>query len=313
MQQCIDKARLPPGIFTLAVPTGGGKTLSSLAFALEHAVANGQRRVVYAIPYTSIIEQTADVFADIFGPDAVLEHHSQVESDERDETPSSRLACENWDAPLVVTTNVQLFESLFSSRTSPCRKLHNLAHSVVILDEAQLLPPALLQPILDVLNLLVAHYGVTLVLCTATQPALTDTSRFDARRSLRGLSRPTPIIDDEVALYTELERVRVEWPDDLQTPVDTDTLARRIADHDCALTIVNSRRDAFEIVRAIDAATSGKTLHLSAAMCGQHRADIIAAIRARLAARRKGEDKSPLRVVSTQLVEAGVDIDFPVV
>lgn len=313
LQQCIDKARLPPGIFTLAVPTGGGKTLSSLAFALEHAVANGQRRVVYAIPYTSIIEQTADVFADIFGPDAVLEHHSQVESDERDETPSSRLACENWDAPLVVTTNVQLFESLFSSRTSPCRKLHNLAHSVVILDEAQLLPPALLQPILDVLNLLVAHYGVTLVLCTATQPALTDTSRFDARRSLRGLSRPTPIIDDEVALYTELERVRVEWPDDLQTPVDTDTLARRIADHDCALTIVNSRRDAFEIVRAIDAATSGKTLHLSAAMCGQHRADIIAAIRARLAARRKGEDKSPLRVVSTQLVEAGVDIDFPVV
>lgn len=313
LQHCIDKAQLPPGVFTLAVPTGGGKTLSSLAFALEHAVANRQRRVVYAIPYTSIIEQTADVFAGIFGPDAVVEHHSQADSDERDETPSSRLACENWDAPLIVTTNVQLFESLFAARTSRCRKLHNIAHSVLILDEAQLLPPVLLQPILDVLNLLVAHYGVTLVLCTATQPALADTSRFDPRRSLRGLPHPTPIIDDEVALYGELERVRVEWPDDLHTPIDTDTLAREIADHDSILTIVNSRRDASEIVRAVDAATGDATLHLSAAMCGQHRADIIAAIRTRLAARRNDEDKTPLRVVSTQLVEAGVDIDFPVV
>jgi CRISPR-associated endonuclease/helicase Cas3 len=313
LEQCIDKARLPPGIFTLAVPTGGGKTLSSLAFALEHAVANRKRRVVYAIPYTSIIEQTADVFAGIFGPDAVVEHHSQAESDERDETPSSRLACENWDAPLIVTTNVQLFESLFAARTSRCRKLHNIAHSVLVLDEAQLLPATLLQPTLDVLNLLVAHYGVTLVLCTATQPTLVDTSRFDPRRSLRGLARPTPIIDDETALYGELERVRVEWPDDLQTPIDTNSLAGSIADHDCVLTIVNSRRDASEIVHALDAATGDTTLHLSAAMCGQHRADVIAAIRARLAARRNKDDDTPVRVVSTQLVEAGVDIDFPVV
>jgi CRISPR-associated endonuclease/helicase Cas3 len=313
LKQCLDKARLRPGVFTLAVPTGGGKTLSSLAFALNHAVAHRQRRVIYAIPYTSIIEQTADVFGGIFGADAVVEHHSQADADERDETPSSRLACENWDAPLIVTTNVQLFESLFAARTSRCRKLHNVAHSVIILDEAQLLPPPLLQPVLDVLSLLVAFYGVTLVLCTATQPALTDSRRFDPRRAIRGLPRPTPIIDDEDALYRELERVHLEWPKDLHTPITTESLSRSIADHDCVLTIVNSRRDASEIVHAVDAISGGSTVHLSAAMCGQHRADVIAAIRQRLTARRSGDDKNPLRVVSTQLVEAGVDIDFPVV
>ena len=313
LRQCRDKAALPPGVFSLEVPTGGGKTLSSLAFALHHAAAHDLRRVIYAIPYTSIIEQTAEVFAAIFGRDAVIEHHSQADADDSRETARTRLACENWDAPLVVTTNVQLFESLFAVRTSRCRKLHRIAGSVIVLDEAQLLPPPFLQPILDTLSLLVAHYGVTLVLCTATQPTLTDAKRFDPRQNLRGLPAPVRLIDDAARLYAALERVHVEWPADLHTPAATADLVEGLARHDCVLVIVNTRNDAAEIVAALDTATGDSTLHLSAAMCGQHRADVIRDIRDRLAARLTGSDGRPLRVVSTQLVEAGVDIDFPVV
>ncbi|MDP1649445.1 MAG: CRISPR-associated helicase Cas3' [Rubrivivax sp.] len=313
LRLCRDKAGAAPGVFTLTVPTGGGKTLSSLAFALKHAVRHGMQRVIYAIPYTSIIEQTADVFGQIFGPEAMVEHHSQAEGSEREDTARSRLACENWDAPLIVTTNVQLFESLFAARTSRCRKLHRIAGSVIVLDEAQLLPPDFLQPILDTLNVLVSHYGVTLLLCTATQPALGDVQRFDRRQDLRGLPRPTAIIDNEAALFAQLKRVRIEWPDDLQAVQSTPELAQRIAAHECVLTIVNTRKDASEIVTEIDAIGTEEALHLSAAMCGQHRADVIRHIRQRLADRRAGTDMRPLRVVSTQLVEAGVDIDFPVV
>ena len=313
LRQCREKATFAPGVFSLAVPTGGGKTLSSLAFAMRHALAHGQRRVIYAIPYTSIIEQTADVFSEIFGRDAVVEHHSQADTDASAETARSRLACENWDAPLVVTTNVQLFESLFAARTSRCRKLHNIAGSVIVLDEAQLLPPEFLQPVLDTLRLLVKYYGVTLLLCTATQPVLTDAKRFDPRQSLRGLPPPVPLIDDEPALYRALDRVHFEWPADLQRPLPTPELVSQLAEHDCVLAIVNTRNDAAEIVAALDAATGDATLHLSAAMCGQHRADVIREVRDRLAARRAGTEARPLRVVSTQLVEAGVDIDFPVV
>ena len=313
LAQCLGKAQLAPGVFTLTVPTGGGKTLSSLAFALQHALTHNKRRVIYAIPYTSIIEQTTDVFGRIFGTEQVIEHHSQAETDERDEGLRSRLSCENWDAPLVVTTNVQLFESLFAARTSRCRKLHNIANSVIVLDEAQLLPPEFLQPILDALNVLVTHFGVTLLLCTATQPTLGDSERFDPRQRLRGLPLATPIVDDEAALFATLQRVEVEWPGDLHTPLTTDALVSRLAGHESVLTIVNTRRDAAEIMSALDAATGDTTLHLSAALCGQHRADVIAQIRARLQARRDGTDTRALRVVSTQLVEAGVDIDFPVV
>ena len=318
LQRCRDQAQRPPGVFSLEVPTGGGKTLSSLAFALTHAAAHGKRRVIYAIPYTSIIEQTADVFATIFGRDAVVEHHSQADppkdrADDEGDTAATRLACENWDAPLVVTTNVQLFESLFAARTSRCRKLHNLAGSVIVLDEAQLLPPEFLQPILDTLRLLVEHYGVTLVLCTATQPVLTDATRFDPRRGLRGLPAPTPIVTERDTLFTALNRVAIEWPPDLQQTVELAAVAAQLAEQDCALAIVNTRADAAELLAALDAATGDRALHLSAAMCGQHRADVIADIRTRLAARHTGADMRPLRVVSTQLVEAGVDIDFPVV
>lgn len=308
LRQCLEKAAHRPGVFTLTVPTGGGKTLSSLAFALAHAVRHGRHRVIYAIPYTSIIEQTADVFAGIFGAENLVEHHSQTEFDDRLETHRSRLACENWDAPLIVTTNVQLFESLFAARTSRCRKLHNLANSVIVLDEAQLLPPAFLQPILDTLNVLVAHYGVTLVLCTATQPALTSHGAFDARRALRGLPEPTRIIDDEPSLFRGLHRVAIRWPADLGTACDLRSVADELRSHECVLAIVNTRGDAFELARQLGA----DALHLSAAMCGAHRKFVIDAIRERLRRRQAG-DPTPLRVVSTQLVEAGVDVDFPVV
>ena len=174
LRQCRDKAREASGLFSLTVPTGSGKTLSSLAFALEHAVLHGKRRIIYVIPYTSIIEQTANVFREIF-PDGVIEHHSNLDPDV--ETVKSRLASENWDAPLIVTTNVQFFESLFASRTSRCRKLHNIVDSVVILDEAQLMPPEFLQPILIMMNSLVKHYGVTFVLSTATEKGPTGSGR----------------------------------------------------------------------------------------------------------------------------------------
>lgn len=312
LRQCRAKAALPAGFFSLTVPTGGGKTLSSLAFALEHAQAHDKRRVIYAIPYTSVIEQTADVFRSVFkalGDEVLIEHHSQADAASTDETARSRLACENWDAPLVVTTNVQLFESLFAAKTSRCRKLHNLVGSVIVLDEAQQLPPEFLQPILDVLNLLVAHYGVTVVLCTATQPALNSTTYFDADKNLRGLEQVREIIDNPDALFDALKRVDVELPPDWTTPTAWADIAKQLSAEDCVLAIVNTRKAARELQRLMPA----DTLHLSALMCGAHRKDVITHIKERLKAKHEGRDQRPLRVVSTQLVEAGVDIDFPVV
>jgi CRISPR-associated endonuclease/helicase Cas3 len=298
LRQCRDKAHEAPGLFSLTVPTGGGKTLSSLAFALEHAARHGKRRVIYAIPYTSIIEQTANIFRGIF-PDMVVEHHSNLDPDE--ETVKSRLATENWDAPLIVTTNVQFFESLFAAKTSRCRKLHNIANSVVVLDEAQLLPPEFLQPILNVMNLLVRYYSVTFVLSTATQPALGTLQTF--QRTIRGLDHVREIIDDPEAMYRDLERVTVEMPQDLHQVQDWDDIAQQVQQHPSVLVVVNSRADARELHRRMPTGT----WHLSALMCGEHRSRVIADIKRRLLA---GE---AVRVVSTQLVEAGVDVDFPVV
>jgi len=300
LRQCREAANLDPGLFSLTVPTGGGKTLSGMAFALEHARRYDKRRIIHVIPYTSIIEQTANIFREIFG-DAVIEHHSNAESSPDQETSASRLSCENWDAPIVVTTNVQFFESLFASRTSRCRKLHNIVDSVVVLDEAQLLPPEFLQPILDVLNLLTKHYGVTVVISTATQPALASREYFDARQSLRGLDHVREIITEPDALYDALERVEVRLPTDWQQPIEWPQLAEELSAHDSVLAIVNTRKDA----RALWEAMPQGTLHLSALMCGAHRSQVIQDIKARLKA------GTPTRVVSTQLVEAGVDVDFP--
>jgi CRISPR-associated endonuclease/helicase Cas3 len=312
LRQCRERAAESPGLFSLTVPTGGGKTLSSMAFALEHAKCHGKRRVIYVIPYTSIIEQTADIFREVFRglePDPVVEHHSNAEADASDETSKSRLACENWDAPIVVTTNVQFFESLFAARTSRCRKLHNIAGSVVVLDEAQLLPPEFLQPILHALNLLTRHYGVSIVLSTATQPALSTREYFDPGQNLRGLDnvrelmKGGPFVHDPDDLYRALKRVDVALPADWHTPVSWESLTSELQEHDSVLCIVNRRKDASELFKLMPKGT----LHLSALMCGAHRSDVIRAIRQRL------KSGVPTRVISTQLVEAGVDLNFPVV
>lgn len=304
-EACLARADDAPGLFSLTVPTGGGKTLASLGFALHHAQLHGLSRVIYVIPYTSIIEQTADVFRRVFAgiePIPVIEHHSNLEAE--NETARSRLAAENWDAPIVVTTNVQFFESLYAAKPSRCRKLHNIANSVVILDEAQLLPPEHLAPILDALRQLIERYRVTVVVSTATQPELCK-SRQDpfGRVELAGLGEARELAPDPTRLYRELERVNVTLPLPGGARRNWDEVAQELGELDQVLSIVNRRDDAAELWRLLPSGT----LHLSARMCGAHRAEVIAAIRRRLAA---GE---PVRVVSTQLVEAGVDLDFPVV
>lgn len=298
LRQCRERASDTPGLFSLTVPTGGGKTLSGLAFALTHAVRHQKRRIIYVIPYTSIIEQTAGIFRDIFG-DNVVEHHSNLDPEK--ETAKGRLATENWDASIIVTTNVQFFESLFAARTSSCRKLHNIVNSVVVLDEAQLLNPEFLQPIMDTMNLLARHYGVTFVLSTATQPALNSREGFGW--AFRGLDGVCEIMTDPDTLYRDLTRVKVEMPLDFHARRAWEEIAAEIIHHESVLAVVNTRRDCRELHRLMPEGT----IHLSAAMCGEHRSQVIAGIRERL------EMKVPMQVVSTQLVEAGVDIDFPVV
>jgi CRISPR-associated endonuclease/helicase Cas3 len=293
-----------PGVFTLSVPTGGGKTLAAMEFALGHALRHGLRRVVVAIPYTSIIEQNAAVYRLAFGlgdSDASLvEHHSAI--DPKRESARSRIAAENWDAPIIVTTNVQLLESLFANRPGACRKLHNLVRSVIVLDEAQTVPRDLLAPTTDGLEALVRHFGASLVLCTATQPALTREALRDC-----GLTSAVEIAPDPHALAQRLRRVEVDWTR-ARSAVTWDSLAGEIARGDDVLAIVHRRADARDLCVAVDTQLGDQaTLHLSALMCPAHRSTILADVRTRKAA---GE---PVRLVSTQLVEAGVDLDFRVV
>jgi len=308
--QCVNAASWKPGMFSLTVPTGGGKTLSSLAFALQHAIAYGKRRIIYAIPFTSIIEQTAKIFSEILGPESVLEHHSSLVIDESKETGKNRLATENWDFPLVVTTNVQLFESLFASRTSKCRKLHNLTNSIIILDEAQQLPRDFHKPITDVMNQLSEHFGVTWVLCTATQPVLSEQRDAFDRTLLQGVKNVREIVPDPQHLASRLKRVQVHMPDPNDGPLSWHTIADLVAQEECVLIIVNTRKDARLLSELLP--DKENNLHLSANMCAEHRTVVLREIRERLTARMNGANR-PLRVVSTQLIEAGVDVDFPVV
>lgn len=300
LADCRAASMLDPGFFSLTVPTGGGKTLSSMAFALEHAVRHGKERIIYVIPYTSIIEQNADVFRNVFGREHIIEHHSNLS--EEDASEKALLASENWDAPIIITTTVQFFESLFAAKPSRCRKLHNIANSVIIFDEAQLIPTEYLEPILAALRLLCEHYKATIVFCTATQPAFEASDTFPGFPGLpRGSIRE--IIHDVPGLYRDLERVHIE-PIDTRTTRSWQEIADELKSYEKVLCVVSDRKSC----RLLHSLMPEGTYHLSALMCAQHRSDCISEIKQKL----KKSDE-PVRVISTQLVEAGVDIDFPVV
>lgn len=305
-EACLTASKEEPGLFRLAVPTGGGKTRSAMAFALQHALQHRHQRIIVAVPYISITQQTAQVYRDIFGDSdddrpVVLEHHSGVERVDGEGDgfqPAevwARLASENWDAPIIVTTTVQLFESLFASSTSATRKLHRLARSVIILDEAQALPPHLLQPILDVVRELAATYGTTVVISTATQPA------FEAIPAFATVSA-RDIVPDTARHYETLRRVNYEWR--TEEALSWSDVADLMAGQAQALAVVNTKNDALSL---LDALNDPGALHLSTLLCGAHRRAVLAQIRERLAR------DEPVRLVSTQVIEAGVDVDFPLV
>ena len=311
LQQCFSATETDRTLFSLTVPTGGGKTLASLGFALKHALKFGKKRIIYAIPFTSIIEQNADVFRKALGDDAVLEHHSNLEVADNKETAKTRLATENWDAPLIVTTNVQLFESLFAAKTSHCRKIHNIADSVVILDEAQQLPRDFQKPITDMMRVLARDYGVTFVLCTATPPELGKNIDAFGRTILEGLPDVREIVADKIALSEKLRRVRIKMPPPNGETQNWQEIADEIAARPCVLAVVNMRKHARKLFAALP--SDGIKLHLSANMCATHRSEVIALVRRYLALYRAGSLYKPLWLVSTQLIEAGVDLDFPCV
>ncbi|MBI2496757.1 MAG: CRISPR-associated endonuclease Cas3'' [Opitutae bacterium] len=324
LDACLAKAELPPGLFTLTAPTGSGKTLASLAFALRHIVHHNRalapddprrlRRLIVVIPYTSIIEQTARVFRELFaadfGEDYVLEHHANVapshepgaqdHDSEEARIRRARLAAENWSAPIVVTTNVRFFESLFAHKTSACRRLHSIARSVVLFDEVQTLPPALAPSLLSATRLLTRDYGCSTVFMTATQPA------FATVPLASGLTwEPVEINPRPDVFATALRRTEIVL-EPRTSPLDWPALAVRLASHDQALCVVNTiahARDLFRLLPAED------RFHLSARLCPAHRFAVLAEIRQRLDRARP----RPCRLVSTQLIEAGVDVDFPVV
>lgn len=302
-QCCHKAAELAPGFFRLTAPTGGGKTLSSLAFALRHAKIHNKRRIIYAIPFTSIIDQVAKEFKEIFSDDIVLEHHSGVTPpDDPNNVPPNeiwrRLSAENWDATVIITTTVQLFQSLFASSTSACRKLHSVAESVIVLDEVQLLPVHLLEPILDALQQLVERYGTTIVLCTATPPALENRMNFQGLKGIRD------IIPDPLPIFSSLSRVIYEWH--LTEQWSWQQVASRAKQSKQALVIVNTKKDAIACTEAFDDAA---VLHLSTSMCGVHRRAVLSEVKRRL----DPEVNGPCYLISTQLIEAGVDVDFPLV
>jgi len=331
---CVERARTSlPGFFSLTVPTGGGKTYSSMAFALEHARTHGLRRVIVVIPYLSIIEQNARDYRAIFGADQVLEHHCAVElapakpeSVHREDEPTQvfdhERAFENWDVPIVVTTAVQFIESLFAAGAGRARKLHNIARSVVIFDEAQTLPVDLLEPTLDVLRILQSHFGVSFLFCSATQPAFRKSANLKQGFRSDEITEIAPRVND---LFAKLQRVTFRIVPETDR-WDWKRVAAEMLLRPQALCVVNLRRHAFDVYQALKAglishpcfgADANAIFHLSSAMCPAHRLDVLGLAQnpatGNILRRLDPESRLPCWVVSTQLIEAGVDIDFPVV
>lgn len=305
---CVKESVNPPDFYSLTVPTGGGKTLASILWAIKHAIKNDQKRIIIAIPYTSIITQTASVLRNIFGKENVLEHHSNVDRsafDDKELAQKMKLATENWDYPIIVTTNVQLFESLFSNKPSDCRKLHNIAKSVLILDEVQTLPTDFLQPIVDTFDTLKRVFGASILFTTASQPVLSGliqgTNPFV---SFEGLSNINEIIPEGTNLHDRLRRVELKFE---KNPKNYDEVAENLSHHSRVLCIVNTRNDAREIYTRLP--KEGICLHLSRMMCPDHVMETIDNVKLAL----KESSNTTIRVVATQLIEAGVDIDFPMV
>ncbi len=296
LEHVMDEGRkIGRGLYSFTVPTGGGKTVASLAFAIEHAKKNGFNRIVYVIPYTSIIEQTADIFRQILGDDNVLEHHSNVEQGEDDESLFYMRATENWDMPVIVTTSVQFFESFYNNKSSSCRKLHNVANSIIIFDEAQMLPIPFLKPCVSLMVELVKHYRVSVVLCTATQPALDGIIReFDTAYMPYELC-PKQYYDDSLFERVSYKRIGIVSYDELMKYINTE---------EQCLCIVNSKKAAQDIYSLM----SGEgCFHLSTNMYPAHRKRVLEEIKDRL------KNKQSCKVVATSLIEAGVDVDFPCV
>ena len=310
LQHVRSQAEQAPGLFSLTVPTGGGKTLASLAFALDHAVRHGLKRVIYVIPYISIVDQTARTFRRALSDEdgsIVLEHHSAFDEERisgREGQQALRLAMETWDRPIVVTTAVQFYESLFSDRPSRCRKLHNLAESVVILDEAQTLPLALLQPCVAAIRELARNWKASVVLCTATQPALHALK--PAAGFAGGLEDVRELAPDPQALYTSIAAQRTRIVKEHE-PIDDVELASHLLGVRQVLCIVNTRRHGRELYERIRAEEAEGVFHLTTALCARHREQKLRHIIERL------KDDEPVRLVATSLIEAGVDIDFPMV
>lgn len=301
-------AALDSGLFSLTVPTGGGKTFTSMAFALDHAALKSKRRIIFVIPFTSIIEQTANVFRDALGKefeDAIIEHHSAFneakfssKNNKVDSLTKLKLAQDNWDAPIIITTVVQFLESLFSSKTSRCRKLHNIANSVIVMDEAQTLPLHLLRPSLAAIDELSRNYACSVVLCTATQPAVRCEDGFvGGLEQVRELAQSEQI--QPKTLYEQFRRVSVRHIG----KQNDEQLISQISQHQQILCIVNNRKQARDLYRGIEHLAG--SFHLSTFMCSVHRSIILTQIRKNLG---KGQ---PCRVVSTSLIEAGVDVSFP--
>lgn len=303
-----------PGTFTLTAPTGSGKTLAMLKFALEHAKTHGLKRIVLAVPFLSVIEQTAREYRKVFKSfpgNFVLEHHSLAglgaEAEQRDAEGANerqrRLLAENWDAPIVLTTNVQLLESLFSNRPSSCRKLHNLMDSVILFDEAQSLPQHLAVPTLAALSHLSAAYCSTVVFATATQPAFDTLNEAVKKHAVQGW-QPIEVVPEHSALFATLKRVAVRWPETDEKRTWTQ-LADALRDVDQALVVINLKRHALALLNELTGTES--VFHLSTNLCAEHRRAVMERVRDQLAA------GFPCRLVSTQCVEAGVDVDFPIV